>query len=104
MQKSEKEMIEEMDEIIEAGTEANHFAPVPAHVSNKLSIIYAIRFSPEEYEKFGDAARKRGMTLADFMRSAARGAIAGDIDMIKAAALSSAREKARELVDELNQL
>jgi hypothetical protein len=104
MQKPDKEMIEEMDAIIEAGTEAEHFVPIQAKPSKNLSVTYAIRLSPEEYETFTDAARARAMTLATFMRSAVHGAIAGEIDVQKAAALSNAREKARELAEALSQL
>lgn len=104
MQKSDREIIEEMDAIMEEGAEAQHFVPAKARPSKNLTITYAIRLAPEEYTAFNDAARERGMTLADFMRSAARGAIAGDIDVDKAAALSSAREKARELTEALRRL
>jgi hypothetical protein len=104
MQKSDREMIEEMDAIMDAGTEAEHFAPVPAKASKNLSVTYALRLSPDEYMMFTEAARARNMTLADLMRSATRGALAGEIDVQKAAALDAVRMKARELAEALKEL
>lgn len=99
MKESDEEIIQGFDKRVEEGRELEGYKRVKAKVSKNLSIGYAIRLSPAEYEEFNQGAKARGMTLAEFMRSATRGALAGEIDADKAAAAAEVREKARELVE-----
>ena len=99
MNESDDEIMRDFDKRIEEGRELEGFKRVKGKVSRNLSIGYAIRLSPEEYEAFSNGAKARGMTLADFMRSSTRGARAGEIDADKAAAAAEVRAKARELVE-----
>lgn len=101
---TDKAIIDEMERQIAEGRELEGYVPARGRVSRKLSVSYAIRMSPEEYESFNMAALERGMSLADFMRSSARAAMAGEIDPAKAAALTSARIKAQQLAEDLEQL
>jgi uncharacterized protein (DUF1778 family) len=101
---SDKVIIEDIERQIAEERELEGYVPAKAKVSRRLSVSFAIRMSPDEYKAFNQAAKARGMTLADFMRSATRGAITGEIDAGKAAALNSGREKAEELSEVLRHL
>jgi hypothetical protein len=100
----DEEIIADLERDMAEGRELNGYTRVKGRVSRRLTVSYAIRMSPVEYDVFNEAARARGMTLADFMRSATRAAIAGEIDAVKAAVLNSAREKAEELAEALRRL
>jgi hypothetical protein len=104
MPESDKDLIESLERQIAEGKELEGYSPVKARVSKNLSVTYAIRLSPGEYSEFSAAAKARNMTLADFMRAAARGVVTGEIDVTKAAAIGTAREKVRELAEALRQL
>src|SRR5688572_21642292 len=77
---------------------------VSARVSKTPRAVFAIRLSPEEMEAFSAASKARNMALADFLRSSARAAIAGDLNPEKAAAAEVVREKVRELAEAANRL
>lgn len=62
--------------------------------------VYSLRLSIEEAIEFDEAARERGMTLSDFLRSSARAAIETD----RESALGEVRQKVRELTTALNKL
>jgi len=68
-------------------------------VPGQLRVTHAIRLSPDEYREFNTVAKARGITLADLFRSSVHVAIAGDLDVDKAAAAAEVKEKARELVE-----
>ena len=74
MNDSDKELIEDFEKRVEEGRELEEFKRVHGKVSKNLSVTYAIRLSPDEYEEFSRAARASGMTLADLMRSSTRAA------------------------------
>lgn len=101
---TDKAIIDDMEQQIAAGRELEGYVPARGRVSRRLSVSFAIRMSPEEYAAFNQAAKARGMTLADFMRSSARAAMSGEIDPGRAAVLSSARHKAEQLAEDLRQL
>jgi hypothetical protein len=86
------------------GRELDGFAPARGKVSKNLSVSYAIRLTPAEYEEFSAGARSPGMTLADFIRSSTRAALAGELDATKAAAAAEVPTKARELLDPAGRL
>ncbi len=96
------------DEVIGAELEAEMasegWTRVGARVAKSPRAVYGLRLSPEEMEAFSAAAEERHMNLADFLRSSAWAAIAGQTDPTKAAAAAKVREKARELVEAASQL
>ena len=104
MNESDEEMIEELEKILEEGTFEKHYKPVKVHSNGQRSVVYAIRFSPDEAEEFAKAATQRGITLADFLRNAARAAVDGQLDVDRSAALGEARKHARELNEALSRL
>jgi hypothetical protein len=55
--------------------------------------VYSIRLSLDEAREFEAAAKARGLTMSDFLRSAAHTSIAADRD----SALGELRAKLREL-------
>ncbi len=55
--------------------------------------VYSMRLSLEEAQEFEAAAKARGMTMSDFLRSAAHASIAAD----RESALGEVRTKLREL-------
>ena len=104
MPDSDREIIEDMERQFGAGKELEGYQKVKGRVSGNLSVTYAVRLTPEEYRQFNEAARAKGMTLADLMRSATRAALAGELDAERASALGKARETARELAETLSRL
>lgn len=104
MNESDEQIIEDFDERIEQGREMDGFKRVPGRVSKNLSVSFAVRLSPDEYEEFSRGAKAKGMTLADLMRSSTRAALAGEIDAEKAAAVAEVRAKAREIVEAASRL
>jgi hypothetical protein len=104
MTESDEEIIDDFAERIAEGRELEGYKRVPGKVSQNLSVSYAIRLSPSEYEEFSQGAKARGMTLADLMRSATRAALAGEIDAEKAAAVAEVRAKAREIAEAASRL
>ncbi len=89
----------DFDERAEQGRELDGFKRAKGKVSKNLTVGYAIRLSPDEFREFTKAANERGMSLAELMRSATRGALAGEVDADKAAAAAEVRTKAQELVE-----
>ncbi len=102
--KSDKKMIEEMDRIVAEGSEAEHFKPARVRVSRNLRVVYTVRLSPDELERFSAAAAERSMTVSDFLRSSAQAAILGDVDLESAAAWLEIRQKVDELNDAVTRL
>ena len=101
MKESDKEYIADLERQI-ANDDFEGWEQVPGRVSKNLTVTYAIRLSPAEHKLFAEAAEARGMSLADLMRSATRAAIKGELDVDAMAALSKARDKAKELAETLN--
>jgi hypothetical protein len=86
MRDTDEDIIRDHDKGIEEGTELEGYRPIRGRVSKNLSVSYALRLSPDEYKQFDDAARSKGMNLAEFFRASARAAMAGDLDAGKASA------------------
>jgi hypothetical protein len=101
MGESDSEFIADLDRQVDSN-DLSAWERVPGRVSKNLSVTYAIRLSPEEHKEFAAAAEARGMSLADFMRSATRAAIKGDLDADAMAVLSKARDTAKQLAETLN--
>jgi len=101
MRESDKDYIADLERQVE-NDDFEGWERVPGRVSKNLTVTYAIRLSPEEHKLFLEAAEARGMSLADLMRSATRAAIKGELDVDTMAALSKARDKAKELAETLN--
>jgi hypothetical protein len=60
--------------------------------------------SPAEYRAYSDAAKAKGMRLADYIRNLLRAAQDGQLDLDKAAAIGVIREKTRELAEAVGKL
>jgi hypothetical protein len=97
MPRSDAEIIADHEAAIARGKELEGFRPIPGRVSPNLTFGTSVRFAPEEYTRYYEAARSRGMTLSAFLRAAAAAALAGETDIEKAAAIQEARQKADEL-------
>lgn len=102
--RTDEEIDVEMRKAVEEGRELEGWERVDIKVSKSPRAVYGLRLSPEEFQEYSDAAKARGVTLSEFLRSAARGAIEGEIDTERAAAVGTAREKARELTEALSRL
>ena len=101
---TDEEIDAEMHKAIEEGRELEGWEPVEVRVAKAPRAVYGLRLSPQEYEEIAAAAQARGMTMSDFLRSAARAAIEGQLDVEKAAALATIREKTRELTEAVSRL
>jgi uncharacterized protein (DUF1778 family) len=95
---------EQLRKDIEEGRELEGWEPVEVLVSRAPRAVYGLRLSPQEYKDISEAARAKGMTMSDFLRSAARAAIDGELDAEKAAALTAVKQKTRELSEALERL
>jgi hypothetical protein len=104
MKDSNREMAEEIDRQVAEGTEFEGLVQVPGRVARNLSVVYSVRLSPEELRRFSEAAGSRGMTLSDFLRAAAEGAIHNGGDLMRAAAIRKVRRKVQELNEAVSQL
>jgi hypothetical protein len=104
MMPTDEEIIAEHEKAIAEGTELEGYVRVNVRPSKNRVMSFAIRLSHEEMQEFSAAAKAKGMTLADFMRSASRAAAASELDVDRAAALGAAKEHARELADALQRL
>lgn len=62
--------------------------------------VYSVRLSLAEAQQFEAAAKERGMTLSDFLRSAAHASIQSERD----SGLRELRAKIRELSETANRL
>jgi uncharacterized protein (DUF1778 family) len=102
--RSDGEIDEELRKNIEAGKELDGWQPVEVRVAKSPRAVYGLRLSPQEYQDIAEAAQARGMTMSDFLRSAARAAVEGTLDVEKAEALSTVKEKARELNEAVSRL
>jgi predicted DNA binding CopG/RHH family protein len=102
--KTDQEIDEEMGQAIAEGRELEGWEPVPARVSKTPRAVYGVRLSPGEYREISEAARAHGMSMSDFLRWAARAAIDGRTDVDQVAAITTAKEKARELGEALGRL
>jgi hypothetical protein len=77
------------------------YAPVGGRVSTNLTVNTSVRFTPDEYERYREAARTRGMSLSEFLRAAAAAAVEEETDVEQAAMLEEARQKVRALREAL---
>jgi hypothetical protein len=97
MKKTDEEMIREMDEIEAEDSFEKHFVRVEVKPSTTRTVTFGVRVSPGEAEEFAKAARARGLTLSEYVRSLMRAVQDGSIDLDKAEAVAAIREKTREL-------
>jgi hypothetical protein len=104
MGQTDEDMIRELEEILENDTFEQHYKRVNVRRSATRSISFAIRLTQDEVKDFTVAATDRGMTLADFLRSAARAAADGQLDVERSAALGEAKKHAKELNEALSRL
>jgi uncharacterized protein (DUF1778 family) len=102
--RSDEEIDAQLRRDIEAGVEFEGWQPVEVRVARSPRAVYGLRLSPQEYQDFAEAAQAHGMTMSDFLRSAARAAVEGTLDVEKAKALSTVKEKARELNEAVSRL
>jgi uncharacterized protein (DUF1778 family) len=105
--KSYEEMVREAEQV--KGTECELEGPVPvkARVAKDVRHVFSLRIGAQELTEISQAAKERGMTIADFMRQASLSAVRGDLDLKagkQATILQEVREKTRELTEALNKL
>ena len=92
----EDQLVEEM----ESETFLDGLRPVRNVSKKPPRAVYSIRLSLEEAQEFEAAANARGVTMSDFLRSAAHAAIASD----RESALGELRTKIRELNEAASRL
>jgi predicted DNA-binding protein len=97
MRRTDAEIIEEHEKAIAEGTELEGYTRIEGAVSKNLTFSTSVRFPPEEFSRYSEAARSRGMTLSAFLRAAAEAALNSETDLDRIAAIQEARQKANEL-------
>ncbi len=104
---TDEEIIRYYEDLKAQGKLYDNLVPVKARVSKNLGIVFSVRFTPEDLDAIEDAAKARGMTISDFIRKAAMGAVAGGEQLAageKATALEEVRERVRELSEAVSRL
>lgn len=76
MNVSDEEMVAEIERQIAAGTDLDGLIPVKSSVPRSPRAVFSIRLAPEELKAISEAARAQGVSIGDFLREAARHAIA----------------------------
>ena len=105
--KSYEDMVREVESVKDTEAELEGLVPVRARVSPNLGVVYSLRLSRDEMNRISEAASKRGKKISEFLRMAALAAAEEDSNLgqeERASVLQSAREKAQDLAETLNQL
>jgi hypothetical protein len=92
----ESRLVEEM----ESESFLDGLKPVRNASKKPPRAVYSVRLSLQEAQEFEAAARARGMSMSDFLRSVAHASIAAD----RESALGELRTKVRELTEVANRL
>lgn len=98
---NDEAIIAEHERMIAEGREMEGYVPIEGRVSKSLTFSTSIRFPPEEFSRYAEAAKGRGMTLSAFLRAAAEAALNSGSEIERIAALQEARQKAQELQEAL---
>ena len=96
------EIIARHERDLAAGRPLHGFVPIKGTVSKNLTFGTSVRFPPEEFARYTEAARSRGMTLSAFLRAAAEAALGSEDKIERIAAIQEARQKAAELQEALD--
>ena len=105
--KNYKELVREAEAFKDTERELEGLVPVKARVAKPVRAVYSVRMSSAELTQISEAARRRGITVSDFMRQASLAAASSErgLDAGKqATALLAVREKARELYEAVEML
>ncbi len=70
MKKSYDEMAREAEAVKDTGAEMEGLVPVKARVAKPVRSVYSVRLSSQELSEISKAAKRRDMTMSDFMRQA----------------------------------
>ena len=93
---TEARLVQEM----ESESFVDGLKPVRNIASRPPRAVYSIRLSLDEAQAFEAAAKARGMTMSDFLRTAAHTSIEAD----RESALGELRDKLRELNEAASRL
>jgi hypothetical protein len=96
------EIIARHERDLAAGRPLDGFVPIKGTVSKNLTFGTSVRFPPDEFSRYTEFARNRGMTLSAFLRAAAEAALSSESDVERIAAIQEARQKASELQEALD--
>jgi hypothetical protein len=102
MPRTDEEIIEEHERAIAEGKELEGYTRINGIVSKNLTFSTSVRFPPDEFSRYTEAARSRGMTLSAFLRAAAEAALSSEADILRIAAIQEARQKVVELQEALD--
>jgi hypothetical protein len=81
------------------------FSKTPAPIRiRSASTMFSLRIDAGELTRIAEAAKARGTTVSELMRSATLAAIEDEDESQRALAIGTAKEKARELAEALSKL
>ena len=92
----------EYDAMKDAGTELDNLVPVEARVASNVRAVFSLRLSPEELSQISRAAKKRDLSVSDFLRQAGLAAAHDELNIDageQAIVLQKVREQVRLLSD-----
>lgn len=107
MNKSYEEMAREAEEVKDTERELEGLVPVKARVARPVRSVYSVRMSSQELSQISAAAKRRGITVSDFMRQASLAAAQGALDLEagqRESAILAVREKTQELYRAVQEL
>lgn len=83
-----EELARQYDERLAEGREFDGLVPVKARVAKDVRATTSVRLTPAELTEIVAAAKKRDLTMSDFIRQAALAAARGELDLSSAEAVS----------------
>jgi hypothetical protein len=105
--KSYEEMALEAEAVKDTEAEIEGLVPVKGRPAKPVRAVYSVRMSSQELTQISEAARRRAMTVSNFMRQASLAAVRDELALDagrQEAALMAVREKARELYQAVEDL
>jgi hypothetical protein len=99
-EQSDAALTAEIEKDIESGRFLKDLHPVRNVAARPPRAVYTLRLSPEEAQEFEAAAKARGVTFSDFLRSCAHASLEAD----RNTTLGDVRKKARALAEAIKRL
>ena len=105
--KTNEEIAAEYDAMMEAGTEFDNLVPVRVKVAKNPRVVFSVRMMPDELDTIEAAAKKKGVTISELIRTAALAAASDELDLAageRESTLAEVREQVRLLAQTMNKL
>jgi uncharacterized protein (DUF1778 family) len=105
--KTYEEIAREYDAMKEAGTELDNLVPVKARVAKEPRAVFSVRMTPAELNIIESAAKKRGISISELIRTAALAAASEELDLTageRESALAEVRAQVKALAETVSRI